>query len=74
MVSCQRIGPIGAVTGSIMAAMTSNHTCGIYCRYSLNSAYCKAPNGKLQMAKLDVIILKSYLPSGNKLCCLWIEK
>ena len=39
-----------------------------------NCVYCKASDGKLMMAKLDVIILKSYLPNGNKLCCLWIEK
>ena len=54
--------------------MVESYTCGIYCRYLSNSAYCKAPDGKLMMAKLDVIILKSYLPNGNKLCCLWIEK
>ena len=40
-----------------------------------NCVYCKASDGKLMMAKLDVItgIIKSDGSNGNKFRCLGIE-
>ena len=38
-----------------------------------NCVYCKASDGKLMMAKLDVIIIKSDESNGNKFRCLGIE-